>query len=46
MQKLVPQNSRIIVVGQKDKEKCTTEELWYKTNFHYEKIEQAAIDVS
>lgn len=46
MEKLDPYNSRIIIVGQKTKDKCTMEELWYKTNYHYEKIEQSAIDVS
>lgn len=45
MKKLDPNNSRIIIVGQKDKDKCTNEEQWYKTNYHYEKIEQSAIDV-
>lgn len=46
LEKLNPFNSRIIIVGQKTKDKCTLEEQWYKTNYHYEKIEQAAIDVS
>lgn len=46
MEKLDPHNARIIIVGQKTKDKCTEEEPWYKTNFCYEKIEQAAIDVS
>lgn len=46
MDKLNPYNSRIIIVGQKTKDMCTLEEPWYKTNFSYEKIEQAAIDVS
>lgn len=46
MERLHPENSRIIIVGQKTKDKCTKEEQWYKTNFHFEKIEQAAIDVS
>lgn len=45
LEKLNPNNSRIIIVGQKTKEKCTEEEQWYKTNYRYEKIEQAAIDV-
>lgn len=45
LEKLNPNNSRIIIVGQKTKEKCTEEEQWYKTNYCYEKIEQAAIDV-
>jgi insulysin len=44
--KLDPRNSRIIIVGQKDKDKCTLEEPWYKTNYHFEKIEKSAIDVS
>lgn len=46
MEKLNPYNSRIIIVGQKAKDKCTLEEPWYKTNYSFEKIEQAAIDVS
>lgn len=41
---LRPDNSRIIIVGQKTKEKCTEEEQWYKTNYYFEKIEKAAID--
>ena len=45
MECLQPNNSRIIIIGQKTKEKCTQEEQWYKTNFYFEKIEQAAIDV-
>lgn len=46
LEKLNPYNSRIIIVGQKHKDKCSEEEFWYKTNYYYEKIEQAAIDVS
>ena len=46
LEKLNPLNSRIIIVGQKTKEKCVNEEQWYKTNYCYEKIEKAAIDVS
>lgn len=46
MEKLNPYNARIIIVGQKTKDKCTLEEPWYKTNYWYEKIEQASIDVS
>lgn len=46
LDKLNPYNSRIIIVGQKTKERCTEEEQWYKTNYRYEKIEQEAIDVS
>lgn len=29
LEKLHPNNSRIIIVGQKTKEKCTEEEQWY-----------------
>lgn len=46
MEKLHPCNSRIIIVGQKAKDKCTEEEQWYKTNYYFEKIEQSAIDVN
>lgn len=46
MDKLHPGNSRIIIVGQKAKDKCTEEEQWYKTNYYFEKIEQSAIDVN
>lgn len=45
LDKLSPCNSRIIIVGQKTKDKCTNEERWYKTKYHYEKIEQSTIDV-
>lgn len=46
LDKLCPSNSRILVVGQKEKDKCTQEEQWYKTKYYYEKIDQATIDVS
>lgn len=45
LDRLNPSNSRIIIVGQKTKDKCINEEKWYKTNYYSEKIEQATIDV-
>lgn len=46
MEKLSPNNARIIIVGQSLKGKCVLEEPWYKTNYCYDKIEQRTIDVS
>jgi insulysin len=44
LMRLTPKNCRVTVVGQKFADKCTSEERWYKTKYHSEKIDKSTIE--
>lgn len=44
LEHLNPANSRVTIIGQKNKETCIHEEKWYKTNYFYEKIDEKTIE--
>lgn len=43
LERLNPENCRITVLGQKVADKCTESEIWYKTKYHVEKLDEKTV---
>lgn len=44
LSRLVADNCRVTIIGQKIADKCTETEKWYQTKYHTEKIDKATIE--